>query len=77
VSWRVVALDGDRCVLRITICPFVLQELPTVIRWIPYWLWLRPRLRGYLNSVVRGFEWFVTRGEPVPRNAFGMHPWFS
>jgi hypothetical protein len=26
---------------------------------------------------VRGFEWYVTRGEPVPRNKFGKHPWFS
>ena len=22
-------------------------------------------------------EWYATRGEPVPRNQFGTHPWFS
>lgn len=77
VSWRIVPLDSDRCALRITVCPCVLQELPTVIRWMPYSLWLRPRLRSYLDSVVRGFEWFVVRREPVPKNAFGTHRWFS
>ena len=30
-----------------------------------------------LVMVTRGFEWYVTRGEPVPRNQFGPHPWFS
>jgi hypothetical protein len=34
-------------------------------------------LKKYLESVVRGFEWYVMRGEPVPRNQFGRHPWFS
>jgi hypothetical protein len=26
---------------------------------------------------VRGFEWYATKGQPVPRNQFGTHPWFS
>ena len=38
---------------------------------------LRPLLAEYLSSVVRGFEWYVTRGEAVPRDQFGPHPWFS
>jgi hypothetical protein len=34
-------------------------------------------LGKYLQSVVKGFEWYVTRGEPVPRDQFGKHTWFS
>jgi len=34
-------------------------------------------LAKYLQSVVMGFEWYVIRGEVVPRNQFGPHPWFS
>jgi len=26
---------------------------------------------------VMGFEWYITTGERVPRDAFGKHPWFS
>ena len=77
VSWRISPIGDRSCSLRITVCPHALQHLPVVIRWIPHALWLRPLLRKYLDSVVRGFEWYVVHGEAVPRNAFGTHPWFS
>ena len=77
VSWRITPLDESRCTLRITVCPHGLQGLPVTLRWLPHLVWLRPVLRRYLDSVVRGFEWFLVRGEAVPKNAFGRHPWFS
>ena len=77
VSWRIVEVDAASCQLQITVYPMLLQKWPVVIRWLPHWLRLGPFLRSYLRSVVRGFEWYVARHEPVPRNAFGKHPWFS
>lgn len=77
VSWRIVPTDSKTCALRITVYPHVFQTLPLVIRWLPHILYIGPNLRSYLSSVARGFEWYVTRGEPVPRNQFGSHPWFS
>ena len=77
VSWRISPVDDYGCTLRITVYPHALQNIPMVIRWLPHVLWLRPMLRKYLRSVVRGFEWYVTRGQPVPRDKFGKHPWFS
>jgi hypothetical protein len=77
VSWRISPIDDQSCTLRITVYPHILQKLPFVIRWLPHLLRLRPMLRKYLQSVVKGFEWYVTRGERVPRNNFGGHPWFS
>jgi hypothetical protein len=48
------------------------------VHYLSGWVFERRfRRRSYLLSVVGGFEWFVTRGEPVPRNQFGRHPWFS
>jgi hypothetical protein len=52
-------------------------KFPPIIRQLVFALRLRSPLQSYLDSVVRGFEWYVTRGEAVPRNAFGTHPWFS
>ena len=77
VSWRIASVDSETCILRITVYPHVLQEIPAAIRWLPHILRVGPMLRRYLSSVVRGFEWYVIRGEPVPRNQFGSHPWFS
>lgn len=54
-----------------------LKKTPVLIRWLPHMLRLRPILKSYLESVIRGFYWYATRGEPVPRDNFNRHPWFS
>ena len=77
VMWRVSVEDEKTCFLSITVYPQLIQGLPPVLQWIPHWLRIRPYLKSYLTSVIRGFEWYVTRGKPVPRNEFGKHPWFS
>lgn len=77
VSWRVSPVDRQECSLTITVYPHALQRIPVALRWLPHHLRLRPMLEAYLSSVTRGVEWYVVSGEPVPRNHFGEHPWFS
>ncbi len=77
VSWRIIPVNHQKSVLRIAVYPHALQNIPVAIRWLPHILRLGPLLRRYLSSVVRGFEWYLVRNEPVPRNHFGSHPWFS
>ena len=77
VSWRIMPVDNQGCILRISVYPYMLQNIPSAIRWLPHHLRLGPMLGKYLSSVVRGFEWYAIRNEPVPRNQFGSHPWFS
>jgi len=77
VSWRIVPMAVDRTNFSITVYPLVMQRLPAIVRWLPYLVVLRPRLRAYLESVVQGYEWYISKGAPVPRNQFGKHPWFS
>ncbi len=77
VSWRISEIEDQLSSLRITVYPNVLQNIPVLIRWAPHYLRVAPLLESYLTSVVKGFEWYITRGEPVPRNQFGQHAWFS
>ena len=77
VSWRIVPLDDQNCSLGITVYPHILQDQSPVTRWLPHFLYVGPHLRSYLSSVTRGFAWYITQGEPVHRNQFGRHPWFS
>lgn len=77
VSWRITPIDERRSTLKISVCPHLLQRVPVALRWLPHLLSVRPRLQAYLSSVVRGFAWYVEKGEPVSRNQFGTHPWFS
>lgn len=77
VSWRVLPVDDMNCILRIAIYPHALQHIPVAIRWMPHVLRIGPMLKKYLSSVASGFEWYVIRNEPVARNQFGSHAWFS
>lgn len=77
VSWRIRPVNEQSALLRIAVYPYALQSLPAVLRWLPHHLRLKPLLGSYLSSVLKGFEWYLAHGEPVPRNHFGKHPWFS
>lgn len=77
VSWRIKEEHKNISRLSITIYPHALQELPVFVRLIPYTVYIRPTLHSYLESVVRGFEWFLRTGNPVRKNQFGSHKWFS
>lgn len=77
VQWRLEPDGHNRSTLTITVFPWLLQDLPTAVRWLPHRAYLKPLLGRYLSAVGRGFEWYVTRGIRVTRNQFGPHPWFS
>jgi hypothetical protein len=77
VSWRIKPAGPQDSILRIAVYPYLLQDLPVAARWLPFRLRVKPLLTDYLSSVVRGYEWYLIRGEAVPRNQFGSHEWFS
>ena len=77
VSWRITEEQKDTGKLTITIYPYSLQHVPAIIRWAPYKTVIQPALHSYLESVLKGFEWFITTGKPVSKDQFGSHSWFS
>jgi hypothetical protein len=77
VSWRITDGGSGRADLTITIHPRPIDQIPSLVQRPVQFAYVRPLLRRYLDSVVRGFEWWITTGEPVPKNQFGRHPWFS
>ena len=77
VQWEINAIAENKSQLTITVHPYLLAGYPKVVSFLPYQFWIKPRMRRYLRSVVSGFEYVARTGEPVPRNHFGRHPWFS
>lgn len=77
VVWEIQPSVNANSQLTITVYPFILAKLPRFLAFVPHILWVRPRLRSYLKSVLSGFHYHVKSGEKVPRNQFGKHPWFS
>ena len=76
VEWVIESL-GDNSKLTITVYPFILAKLPKFLAFLPHKLWVQPRLKSYLKSVLMGFNHYAMTGKIVPRNHFGKHPWFS
>jgi len=77
VIWRISHPGNNECSLTITIEPYWLQNVPAFIRRLPYVLRLRPLLSSYLESVLKGLEYYITTGQKVKRNQLGAHPFFS
>jgi hypothetical protein len=77
VQWEIDAVSENKSQLTITVYPYLLAGFPKIVSFLPYQFWIKPRMRRYLHSVVSGFEYVARTGEPVLRNHFGRHPWFS
>ncbi len=77
VSWRIKEVNKNISTLQITLFTHSLQSVPVVLRWLPHMFYLRPQMKSYLQSVVNGFEWFITHEKPIIENHFGSHSWFS
>ena len=54
--------------LTITVYPFILAKLPKFLAFLPHKLWVQPRLKSYLKSVLGGFHHYAKTGNIVPRN---------
>ncbi len=77
VLWELNELDKNNCSLKITVFPYLFTNLGKVFSFLPFMLYVKPRLKKYLNSVLSGFEYYLLNDEEVPRNCFGKHKWFS
>ena len=76
VSWRLT--EGDnRCSLSITVYPYIFNMGNKIFNAIPFTFYIRPRLKNYLRSVIKGLEWHMENNIPIQKNYFGKHPWFS
>ena len=77
VHWEIEPVEKEKSTLRITLYVSHLQKTHILLRWLPHFLHVRPKMKRYLDSVLRGFEHYITTGRPVQRNQFGSHAWFS
>jgi hypothetical protein len=77
VSWRIKSEGKEKSRLLITIFPNNLQELSWLRALLQYYTIVRPMLKKYLRSVLKGFDYYIRTGKPVTKNQFGTHKWFS
>ncbi len=75
VIWKITGENKSK--LKITVYPHVFSNRSRIIYFITHALFINPGLKKYLSSVLRGYKWYLENKQPVPRNHFGKHKWFS
>ena len=75
VIWKITGEKKSK--LKITVYPHVFSNRSRIIYFITHALFINPGLKKYLSSVLMGYKWYLENKQPVPRNHFGKHKWFS
>ena len=77
VVWEITELSENTSSLSITVYPYLLDKLNPIVSYLPFVLYIKPKLSTYLKSVVKGFAYYAEHNQAVPRNHWGRHSWFS
>jgi hypothetical protein len=77
VLWRINKSGDSSSELIITIYPHIINKYPNPINRQIERFYIRPMLRKYLTSVLKGFQRYIISGKPIQKNQFGRHRWFS
>ena len=76
VKWQIID-KGAITYVKITVKPYTSNKIPKLFYPIFHYAVIRPKLKSYLKSVLRGLQYYLTHKKPVPRNEFGNHSWFT
>jgi hypothetical protein len=76
VKWQIIE-NGEFTFVKITIKPYTSSKIPKLLYPFFHYAVVRPKLKSYLNAVLKGLEYYLTYKKPVPRNQFGNHSWFA
>ena len=76
VSWRIKSLN-NKSKISITVYPYLFNKKNKIMMIIPFYFFVHPFLKSYLNSVVNGLQYYITTGIKIKNNQFGKHAWFS
>lgn len=76
VSWRIKE-NNNTLELTIAVYPYLNNCGFKIINFIPFFIIVKPSLSNYLNSVLKGLEFYIRTNKKVKKNQFGTHNFFS
>jgi len=79
VRWKILNSDSDTTNLSIEIRVLdgALMSYPRIINRILLTFYVLPLIGRYLESVLKGFKYFIETGSSVSKNQFGSNSLFS
>ena len=76
VEWKILSRN-NKVFLNIKVFPYIFHNKNKLVYLFYYYFFIKPMLKKYLSSVLRGINWYLKNKKPVPKNKFGKHSWFS
>ena len=76
VSWKIKE-NNNKTKLSVSIYPYLYNKGNKLIDFLPFFLIVRPSLTTYINSVMKGLEYYIETNQKVEKNQFGIHKFFS
>ena len=76
VEWKIF-FRNNKVFLKIKVYPYIFSNKNKLIYLFYYFFFIKPMLKKYLNSVLKGINWYLKHKKPIPENKFGKHSWFS
>lgn len=76
VIWEIKILDKG-CEVTISVFPYSSSKISKYFYPIINIIIVKPKLRKYLQSVLKGLKYYLDTNFRVRKNQFGKHAWFS
>ena len=76
VQWQLQS-SGMGCELKISVFPYKSSKISKFLYPLVNFFVIKPKLKKYLQSVLKGLKYFLDHKQKVKKNQFGEHPWFS
>ena len=76
VQWQLQS-SGMGCELKISVFPYKSSKISKFLYPFVNFFIIKPRLKKYLQSVLKGLKYYLDHKQKVQKNQFGEHPWFS
>ena len=76
ISWNVVKISNNKSSLIITAVPYLPFKYK-IINQLIFKLYVKPLLKNYLNSVVKGLKYHIETKNIIKEDQFGKHMWYS
>ena len=76
VKWEIQSLK-EGCEITISIFPYKSSKISKYFYPFVNFFVVKPNLKKYLKSVLKGLKYYVENNVKVNKNQFGKHPWFS
>ena len=76
VQWQLQS-SGMGCELKISVFPYKSSKISKFLYPFVNFFIIKPRLKKYLQSVLKRLKYYLDHKQKVQKNQFGEHPWFS